>query len=367
MRVFVAGSRGIPNIPGGIETHCQNLYSVLALDSELKIRIGRRKPYREDENLSWCNMELQDIYSPTSRSFEAIVHTFLCVLAAKKWRADIFHVHGIGPSLLVPFAKLLGLKVVMTHHGMDYNRAKWGCLAKSLLRLGEKLGGYFADEVIVISTVIQDVIRSRCKRDSHLIFNGVSIPSPIANTNYIEELGLKQKGYILAVARIVPEKGLHDLLDAFENLSIDMQLVIAGDADHESDYSTFFKDKAKNTLNVTLTGYVGGDNLHQLYSHARLFVLPSYHEGLPIALLEALSYGIAPVVSDIEANLQVPIPKESFFKCGDVQDLGTHITSLLERVDSEEQKNRMISLVSTKYNWNVISNQTADVYKEIFR
>ncbi len=366
MKIFVTGTRGIPNIPGGVESHCQQLYPLIVKKGH-EVKLSRRKFYVETKLNEWSGVELIDNFSPKKKSIEAIVHTFVAILESKKWGADVLHIHAIGPALMVPFARLLGLKVVITNHGPDYDRDKWGQLAKFILRAGEKLGGIWANEVIVISEVIRKIIKDRCKRDSHLIYNGVPIPEKSKNTSYLESLGIVPEYYILAVARFVPEKGFHDLIEAYSRSGLNCQLVLAGDSDHEDDYSRDLIKLAAKNPNIVLTGYITGDDLHQVYSHAKLFVLPSYHEGLPIALLEALSYGLIPLVSDIPANLEVQIDPVYYFNCKQVEHLKEKLIQLWNAEITTEEHSKLIEFVRNKYNWEAISEQTIEVYKKALR
>lgn len=366
MKVFVAGTRGIPDIPGGVESHCQQLYPLIVKRGH-QVRLSRRKPYVSVKLDMWLGIELIDNYAPEKKSIEAIVHTFLAILEAKKWGADLIHIHAIGPAIMVPFARLLGLKVVITNHGPDYDRDKWGALAKFVLRTGEKLGGIFANEVIVISEVIGEIIKNRCNRDSHLIYNGVPILEKSKKTSYLKSIGVVPSGYILAVARFVPEKGLHDLIRAFNQAGLDSKLVIAGDADHQDEYSDSLKLLAKENPNVVLTGYVMGESLRQLFSYAKIFALPSYHEGLPISLLEALSYGVQPLVSDIPANLEVGLDSSAYFRCKDVDNLSERLIDLYSEKDDFDKKNQRINFVREKYNWSSIADQTLSLYKKVIQ
>ena len=362
MKIFVTGTRGIPNIPGGVEEHCKNLYPILA-NSGMKIRISRRSQYVKDTLESWQGVELVDLYSPPTKSVEAIVHTFLSVWNAMKWKADIVHIHAVGPALLIPLARLIGLKVVFTNHGPDYDRQKWGRLAKSALKLGEYIGCKFANEIIVISEHIQGIVKQRTGRDSTLIFNGVAIPEIRQDTDFLSEMGLEPGKYLLAVARLVPEKGLHDLMDAHESLGPEMKLVIAGDADHETPYSQSLKARASKNPNIVMPGYVTGEDLGQLYSHAKLFVLPSYHEGLPISLLEALSYGLPAAVSDIPANTAVNLSDDSYFAVGDTDALAKLIYRKINETQADSERLEIISRVKHQYDWHIIADQTLAVYR----
>jgi len=362
MKIFVSGTRGIPDIPGGVEKHCQELYPLIAAAGH-EVILATRTPYVKVKKANWQRVRLLHVYAPHKKSLEAIVHTFLAILKAWKIKPDIVHIHAVGPGLLVPVARLLGLRVVVTNHGPDYDRQKWGTAAKLLLRLGEYLGGKCANEIIVISTVIADIIKKKCKKKSHLIYNGVFFPKKSAGTNFLEKRGIKPGNYILAVARFVPEKGLHDLIKAFKILDSDLQLVIAGDADHETEYSRALKREVAGNEKIVLTGYITGENLNQVFSNARLFVLPSYHEGLPIALLEALSYGLSVLVSGIPANREVNLPAERFFQCGDVTDLYGKIQLHLIKKISEQEKAAIKKMIATDYNWQTIARQTIEVYK----
>ncbi len=364
MKVFVTGTRGIPDIPGGVEKHCQELYPIIAAKGH-QILLSTRKPYVTSYQSEWQRVHLVHTYAPHRKSIEAIVHTFLSVIKARLFNPDIIHIHAIGPGLMVPFARLLGLKVVVTNHGPDYDRQKWGIAAKTMLRLGEYLGSYFANEVIVISKIIEGIVQKRCDRSVHLIYNGVVLPQKSEKIDFLNKIGAVKKEYIIAVSRFVPEKGLDFLIQAFQSMDTDFKLVIAGDSDHETQYSKSIRELAAKDNRIILTGYIGGEELNQVYSHARLFVLPSFHEGLPIALLEAMSYGLSVLVSDIPANLEVGLDQDRYFKCGDVDDLQQKMKILVEKQLTEVEKQKIQRQIKTDYNWNIIADQTIEVYKKV--
>lgn len=365
MKIFVTGTRGIPDIPGGVEKHCQELYPLIAALGH-EVIVATRTPYVIKKKSSWQGIHLLHIFAPHKKNLEAIIHTFLAVLKARLVNPDIVHIHAIGPGLMVPFARALGLKVVVTNHGPDYDRQKWGWAARKMLRLGEYFGGRFSNQVIVISKVIAEIVMKRCGRESNLIYNGVQIQERTNKKDFLKKKGITPNNYILAVARFVPEKGLHDLLDAFMSLKGDFQLVIAGDADHETAYSRDLKSKAMYDERVILTGYIKGEDLNQIFSHTRLFVMPSYHEGLPIALLEAMSYGLSVLVSDIPANKEVNLTPERYFKCGDITELREKLLPLFEKGLSVNEIKEYRLLISEKYNWQKIAKQTVDVYVKTY-
>ena len=360
MKIVVTGTRGIPNVMGGVETHCEELFPRIARRG-FDVTVIRRKSYVNDGLGEWNGVKLVDIESPKKKSFEAIIHTFRAINKAKRLGADIVHIHAIGPALLVPYAKVLGLKVVFTHHGPDYDRDKWGFAAKTILKLGERMGCLFADKVIVISDVIRDLIQRKYGRTKgvHLIYNGVSKPELCDYPEYFEKLGIEKGKYILGMCRFVPEKNLHHLVEAFSKIdSKGMKLVLAGDTDFEDDYSRGLKETARKH-GVVLTGFIKGRKLHSLLTNCRCYCLPSSHEGLPIALLEAMSYGVKVIVSDIPANLEVGLDKEDYFPVGNVDALTDKLKTIIQ------QPLQHIDYDMKKYNWEKIADQVDKLYCEL--
>ena len=365
MKVVVTGTRGIPNIMGGVETHCEKLLPRMA-ELGYDITIIRRKSYVKEKKplTEWRGVKIIDIDAPKSKYFEAIIHTFRAINKAKALGADLIHIHTIGPNLLILYAQLLGLKVVMTHHGPDYDRAKWGKVAKAMLKLGEALGCKFANQVIVISNVIKTLIAEKYgrKKDVTLIYNGVTQPEICSYPEYFHELGIEEGKYILGMCRFVPEKNLHHLVDAFlllkksKRIPENMRLVLAGDTDFEDDYSLSLKKKAKDN-DVILTGFIKGKKLHSLLTNASCYCLPSSHEGLPIALLEAMSCSIPVVASDIPANLEIGLDNSHYFPCGNIEKLADRLE---EKCSQERQEHYDMNL----YNWDMMAKQTGEVYKK---
>lgn len=365
MKIVVTGTRGIPNIMGGVETHCEELFPRIVAQGH-DVTVIRRKSYVHDSLTEWKDVKLVDVETPKKKSFEAIIHTFRAINRAKRLGVDVLHIHAIGPALLVPYAKMLGMKVVFTHHGPDYDRDKWGLAAKTMLKLGERMGCKFADHVIVISDVIRKLIAKRCGRTEnvHLIYNGVPEPEVCDYPEYFEELGIEKGKYVLGMCRFVPEKHLHDLVEAYVRLKsehripIDMKLVLAGDTDFEDDYSRGLKQKAREN-GVVLTGFIRGKKLHSLLTNALCYSLPSSHEGLPIALLEAMSYHLPVITSAIPANLEVGLDASCYHEVGDVSALANKIEAIadlpLQRIEYD----------MSKYNWDVISQQVADIYHSL--
>ena len=370
MKIVVTGTRGIPNIMGGVETHCEELFPRMA-ERGFDVTLIRRSNYVHDDLREWKGVKLVTLPSPKKKSFEAIIHTFRAINRAKRLGADVLHVHAIGPALLVPYAKLLGMKVVFTHHGPDYDRDKWGFAAKTILKMGERMGCMFADDVIVISNVIKSLIARKYGRTKnvHLVYNGVSEPEICDYPEYFEELGIEKGKYVLGMCRFVPEKNLHHLVEAMIKVrnkrksgknadAEEIKLVLAGDTDFEDSYSLGLKEMARKN-GVVLTGFIKGRKLHSLLTNCRCYCLPSSHEGLPIALLEAMSYGVKVVVSDIPANLEVGLPKEDYFHCGDVDELADKLGKVIE------QPLQHIDYDMSKYDWDRIADQVAGIYRNM--
>jgi glycosyltransferase involved in cell wall biosynthesis len=360
---MVLGIRGMPNVQGGVETHAEQLCTRLA-GAGCDVEVIVRTPFVPIDQITVGPIKLRHIWSPRRSGLEALIHSFLGVLYAGVTRPDILHIHAIGPSLVTPLARLMRLKVVVTHHGPDYDRDKWGPLGRLVLRLGERFGMTFANECIAISAVIQGMIRKKYRRESRLIPNGVVAVPTSAGTEYIRQFGLERGRYFLEVARIVAEKRQDDLIEAFGQAAVPgWRLVIVGAGD-QGDYGRAVRQAAARN-GVVMTGYQTGEALRQLYSHAGAFVLPSSHEGLPIALLEALNFGLPVIASSIPANLEVELPASSYFPVGDVSALARRMAQIASAHDDESAREKRRVWVRETYDWDLIAQQTVAVYRDV--
>jgi len=370
LRVVLLGLRGFPDVQGGVEKHCERLAVHLARMG-CEVTVLTRRPYVHPERTAYHGVQLRALPAVRSRSLEAFTHTLLGVFAAWRLRPDVLHLHAIGPALWTPLARFLGLRVVVTHHGPDYERKKWGRLAKSILRCGENLGVRYAHRVIAIAPNIAAALTQRYHRSVDVIPNGVDLPVPRRTAGAPKSFGLLPGRYFLAVGRFVPEKGFSDLLEAFVRFSSrrggrlqDWKLAIVGQADHASAYSRRVLEMAAGSPGVVLTGFLTGRALEEMYSHAGLFVLPSTYEGLPLVLLEALSYGLPCVVSDIPANraVQVDLPEGRFFRPGDVEDLSRKLTAWAAQTVTPAWRRRLRRILADRYDWRQIALRTREVY-----
>lgn len=363
MKIAVVGTRGIPGILGGVETHCQELYPRIAAYGH-DVTIIRRSSYVKPDNriTEYRGVRLKDVFAPRRKSIEAIVHTLLAVIRARRLNPDVLHIHAIGPSLMVPLARALGMKVVVTNHGHDYNRGKWGRMAKTALRTGERLGTRHANGVIAISDAIADRLRELYGRtDTFVIPNGVTPPKLPTAANYPLSLGLEPRRYVMTAGRFVPEKNFHQLIEAFadsETAEKGYRLVIAGAADHPDSYSRSLKELAKRH-GVVLTGFISGEPLWQLLGQTALFVLPSSHEGLPISLLEAMSFRADVLASDIVPNQLPELADSDFFPVGDIAAMRTAI----DRKLSAPAAPRTYDM--GRYDWDSIASETIEAYLRV--
>ncbi|MEC6882764.1 glycosyltransferase family 4 protein [Photobacterium piscicola] len=358
--ILVLGTRGIPNVPGGVESHCQSLYPLLVEKYALDIMVTARKPYVPYTESVYEGVKLKALPTMTNKSLEAPLHSFLAAFYAIKEGVDIVHVHAIGSGLVIPLLRLFGKKVVFTHHSQNYDHQKWGKVAKFILRLGEKWAMKYSSEVIVISDFMQNLMNEKYGRnDTHLIFNGVNppqLPAPSKINDYLSKYDLKPRDYIIAVGRFSQEKGLDVLLEAYKLSGIKKKLVLVGDSDHVTEYSYRLKNTAREMDNVILTGFLSGEELHSIFSQADIFVLPSFSEGLPIALLEAMSFSLPAIVSDIPANKAVHLDEKCYFPCGDSQKLAALLTMTVD------QPLVCYAEYLKKYDWQLIAQQTHDVF-----
>jgi glycosyltransferase involved in cell wall biosynthesis len=360
---MVLGVRGIPSVQGGIETHAEQLYLRLAnLGCQVEVLV--RSPFVPPGVSAAGPIRLRRIWSPRTRGFEAFIHSLLGVLYAGLTRPDVLHIHAIGPALVTPIARMLGLRVVVTNHGPDYDRDKWGPLSRSVLRTGESVGMRSAHARIAISRVIQELIRRKYGRGSDLIPNGSAPVSPQMGTLEIERFGLQQGRYFLQVSRLVPEKRQLDLIKAFSLAQPPgWKLVLVGGVGSDR-YSQEVASAAK-AAGVVLAGFQRGLTLAQLYSHAGAFVLPSSHEGLPIAILEALSYGLPVIASEIPANREINLDANSYFPVGDVAALARRLSEFAQMPQNEPAKEARRRWVADTYDWDRIARQTHAVYRRV--
>lgn len=356
MRVFVTGLRGFPGVMGGVESHAEELYPRIArLRPDLDIVVTARRPYVGARAYRHEGVDIVPLYSTRSTATEAIIGTFVAIFYARRRRADLLHIHAIGPALLTPLARLLGLPVIVTHHGEDYNRGKWGQFARLMLQAGERAALRFARTVIVVAPSLRETLAAAHPHAADkLVYipNGTSaLPDRGSQADaLLDRIGFAGQDFILTVGRLVPEKAF-DMLVAAVRRTPGQRLLVVGGADHDSPYARRLLKEAD--ADIVFAGVQDKATLRDLYQRCALFVLPSLHEGLPIAALEAGSLGAPLLLSDIPANRDLELRTDQYFRVGDVDDLAAKLARPFDcyRTDADALRAR--------FDWDAIAARTA--------
>ncbi|MFD6318175.1 glycosyltransferase family 4 protein [Methylorubrum populi] len=390
LRVTMLGLRGVPNVQGGVESHVENLALRLAeLGCEVEVIV--RSAYVDAASpRTWHGIRLTRLWSPRRSGIETFLHSLLGVLRAGVSRPDILHIHGIGPALFTPLARLLGLRVVVTHHSPNYEHEKWGAGARTLLRLGEQVAMRWAHGRITVSTFLAEAMRRRYGVAIEVIPNGIATPRILSSTGTLTAYGLSPGRYVLSVARIDPVKRQLDLIaaltrqaqpaapvlvsaegggdDGFEPAGGEpWRLALVGGADHGTEYARAVAEAAAASAEVVMLGYQSGDALAELFSHAGAFAMVSSHEAQPIAVLEAMSYGCPLILSDIPAHHEIAPPGTIFVTPGDVAGLSARVAAIASGHDTETVTAADRARVAERHDWRAIARRTLQVYRTVHR
>lgn len=368
MKISMIGQKGIPALQGGVEKHVQELAARLVDDYE--VVVYTRPWYTLKRLTNYKGVRLVSLPSVKSKHLDAITHTIISILhAAWKEKSDIIHIHAVGPALLTWLARLARpqAKVIVTFHCIDRQHQKWGVLARIMLWLGEWSAMKFAHEVVAVSRTLQQYSYEVYKRSVQYIPNGVSQAQSQPASVIKEQFGLDKDSYIVMVARLVRHKGVHHLIKAYTQLATDKKLVIVGGSAFTDEYVEELKQMAAGNNDIIFTGFQNGRALEELFSNAYCYVLPSESEGLPIALLEAASYGLPLIASDIPANLEIVQHCGISFKNTDVNDLRDKLQSILDDPDYAATLGKQARKhVSKYYQWSDIAQQTIRVYQDCY-
>ena len=371
MRILMIGQRGVPATFGGIERAVEELGAELVRRGH-EVEVLCRAGYTKDEPESWRGMRLRYLPTVESKHLEAFVHSGLGALTGARRRPpyDIVHFHALGPGLFTPVTRWMsGSAVVQTIHGLDDQRAKWGGAAQRVLGFGHFLSARVPHATITVSQALADAYARRWQRTAYYVPNGVRPPGPVVGVEELLNVGVEPGKYVLFVGRLVPEKAVDVLLRAFRALDTDHRLVVAGGSSHTDGYVDDLHRLAAADDRVHLAGYVYGDTLRQLYANASAFVLPSLLEGLPLALLEAASYGVPIVASDIEPHLEVlggqDRPGRRLTAAGDTAALTAALERVLANGPSEHAgATELRREVLATYDWAAVAERTEAVYTE---
>lgn len=371
MKIVMFGHKRIPSREGGVEIVVEELsnrmvqlgHAVTCYNRAGHHVSGVQFDAQAGDN---CNgVTIKTVWTIDKKGLAAVSSSFFSAVCSAFSSAHVVHIHAEGPAFMCWLPKLFGKKVVVTVHGLDWKRAKWkqGFGAK-YIRMGEKMAVRFADEIIVLSQGVQHYFWDTYGRKTVLIPNGVSRPEKCAAQKITEEFGLQAGRYILFLGRLVPEKGIAYLIDAFKQLHTDKKLVIAGGSSDTDDFAAELKVRAAGDERIVFAGFVQGQLLEELYSNAYVYVLPSDLEGMPLSLLDALSYGNCCVTSDIEECAAVVENHGITFPKGDVaalQDVLQKLCDDPEKVASYQRE--AADYITRRFNWDDVTRKTLELYK----
>ena len=374
MKIAMVGHKRIPSREGGVEIVVEELATRMVARGEQVVaysRKGHNVAGSEFDNESNANnrpyvykgVKIIPVATIDAKGLAALSSSFFATLKAIAARPDVIHYHAEGPCVMLRLAHWFGIRTVATIHGLDWQRAKWGRFASWYLKFGERTAARCADEVIVLSRNMQRYFRDAYGRETRFIPNGIERNQPVRADIITRRYGLEKDGYILFLGRIVPEKGVHYLIEAFKRLDTDKKLVIAGGASDSSEYYEQIQSAAVSDPRIILTGFVEGRMLQELYSNAYVYVLPSDLEGMPMSLLEAMSYGCCCLVSDIPECTEVVEDHAAVFRHGDVDDLGRHLSMLVaDRERVVDMREQAAEYICFKYSWESVTDQTLRLY-----
>lgn len=371
MRIAMLGQKRIPSREGGVEIVVEELATRMVSLGHDVTCYNRRGHHVSGEQFDSKNLDeykgvrLKSVPTVEKKGLAAMSSSFFAAIKAAFGKYDVVHFHAEGPCAMLWLPKLMGKRCVATIHGLDHQRAKWGNFASKYIMLGEKCAVKFADEIIVLSENVQQYFMKNYGRKTRFIPNGTTKAEILPADIIKREFELEKDNYILYLGRIVPEKGIQYLIDAFKNVDTDKKLVIAGGASDTDSFMNELKEKAKNDDRIIFTGFVQGKKLEELYSNAYIYTLPSDLEGMPLSLLEAMSYGNCCLVSDIAECADVVENVGVKFKKSNVNDLKNKLQMLCNNKQIVETiKSQSADFVCSKYDWDKIVEKTLKLYKK---
>lgn len=369
MKIAMLGQKKLSR-EGGVEIVVTELSKrMVSLKHDVTV-YNRKGKHALDKNIKNEKTEVVDgikikeVFTIDKKGLAAVTSSFFATLKILFSKAEIVHYHAEGPCFWMWIIKIFSRKkVVATIHGLDWQRAKWGGFATKFIKKGEEMAVKYADEIIVLSKNVQEYFKSTYDRDTVFIPNGVNKPEIVKADIIQKKYGLNKDDFILFLGRIVPEKGIHYLIDAYKNIKTNKKLVIAGGASDTNKYYTDLKFRASENDNIIFTGFVQGKELDELYSNAYIYCLPSDLEGMPLSLLEAMSYGNCCITSDIDECAEVLKEYGVTFCKSNIDDLTKKLQKLCdnEKIVKKYKQNAQ-SYILKKYNWNSVVEETLKLY-----
>ena len=373
MKIAMIGHKRIPGRSGGVEVVVEELATRMAQKGQNVTAYNRN--CGEEKIKDYKGVHIKEVRTFKHSALNAMVYSLFATMRCGVKKYDVVHYHAEGPCAMIPLAKLCGKRVVATVHGLDWQRGKWGGFASKYIMFGEKMAAKHADKVIVLSKNVQNYFKETYGCDAIMLPNGINPVTPEPADIIREKFGLEKDGYILFLARITTEKGLHYLIDAYNALKTDKKLVIAGSINPQTDYIRSVLEQAKGNDNIIFTDFVSGKTLASLYSNCFVYVLPSDIEGMPMTLMEAVGYDARVIVSDIAENTDCLDGYGNAFKQGDVNALKETLAYCLahEALKAQDFKENTTAVavqaqraaLKEKYDWNHITDQTLAVYQSV--
>ena len=369
MRIAMFGHKHMMSREGGVEIVVRELSTRMAARNHEIVCYDRKGSHVSggsyDERSEYKGVRIVPVWTIEKKGLAAMTSSLSAAWKASKSKADVVHIHAEGPAAMCWLPKLKKKKVVVTIHGLDWKRAKWGGFATRYIKFGEKQAVKKADEIIVLSRSVQEYFKSTYNRETVYIPNGVTRPE-IREANQIKTLwGLEKDDYVLFLGRLVPEKGLRYLVEAWHSINTDKKLVIAGGSSDTQGFMDELKEMAKDCDSIIFTGFQQGRILEELYSNAYVYCLPSDLEGMPLSLMEAMSYGNCCLVSDIPECVEVVEGRATVFKKADVSDLQDKLQILLDSPNLVlDYKEKAADYICEKYNWDYVVDKTLEIYEK---
>lgn len=370
LRIAMLGHKRVPSREGGVEIVVEELASRMVACGHSVTCLNRAGKHvsgisKEHALLGqYRGIRIKTVPAIDKRGLAAMTASVTGAVAAAFGRYDVVHFHAEGPCAMLWLPKLFGKRCIATIHGLDHKRAKWGRFARGYILMGEKCAARFADEIIVLSRGVQQYFREVYGRETVLIPNGVTKPEIREPERISRRFDLEKDGYILYLGRLVPEKGISYLIDAFRGVSTEKKLVIAGGSSDTDAFAAQLRQQAQGDERILFTGFVQGRTLEELYSNAYCYVLPSDLEGMPLSLLEAMSYGNCCVTSDIEECAAVMEDYGLTFPKGDTEALAALLQKLCDKPELVEAcRKTAADFILQKYNWDDVTQRTLELYQ----
>lgn len=371
LNIAMLGHKRIPSREGGIEIVVEELSTRMVKAGHSVTCYNRTghhvsgKEFDGSDLKEYQGVKLKSVFTINRKGLAAMTSSFFGAFRVALGKYDVVHFHAEGPCAMLWLPKLFGKRCIATIHGIDWKRAKWGGFASKYIKFGEKVAVKFADEIIVLSEGVQKYFMDTYGRKTVFIPNGVNRPVLRSPKLISEKYCLDKDGYILFLGRLVPEKGITYLIDAFKKVQTDKKLVIAGGSSDTDAFMKELKELAKDDDRIIFTGFVQGQILEELYSNVYVYTLPSDLEGMPLSLLEAMSYGNCCLTSDIAECAEVVEDKALVFRRSDEEDLREKLQFACDHPDEVKRlKDGAADFICQKYSWDDVVEQTLKLYRQ---